>query len=165
MASRAPMSPGQARAISGGLLSAAVIAAAAGLIQHWEGTRLAPYRDIVGVWTVCSGDTSISMRHYSRAECDTILRMAVSGTYGHGVLGAVPGIERHPGSLVASISLAYNIGVPAYARSTVARRFRQGDWRGGCDAFKRWVHVGGKVLPGLVRRREAERALCLKGVG
>jgi lysozyme len=68
----------------------------------------------------------------------------------------------------AAVSLAYNIGVGAYCRSTVDRRFDAGDWRGGCNAFLSWnkARVKGQLRPvlGLTRRRQRERTLCLKGV-
>lgn len=104
------------------------------------------------------------MRRYTRAECRDLLRRAVVSDYGAGVLAAVPGLEGRPRPLAASISLAYNIGVPAFARSTVARRFNRGDWRGGCDAFLAWNRAGGKVVRGLTRRRADERRLCLEGL-
>lgn len=145
-------------------LTAAVVAAAVAFIAPWEGTRLEPYRDIAGVWTVCNGETRVEMRRYTKAECDAMLRDAVNGTYGRAVLKAVPALARRPNQLVASISLSYNIGTDAFGRSTVARRFNAGDWKGGCDAFRMWNRAGGRVVQGLVNRREAERKLCLTGL-
>lgn len=148
--------------------AASAIAAAALIatpfIEAWEGTRTVPYRDIVGVWTVCTGETRVAMRRYSPAECRDLLRRAILSDYGTGVLAAVPALEDRPRPLAASISLAYNIGVPAFARSTAARRFNRGDWRGGCDAFLMWTRAGGRTVRGLVNRRRAERRLCLEGV-
>lgn len=145
-------------------LSTAVIAGAVAFIVPWEGTRLTPYRDIAGVWTVCNGETRVEMRRYTRSECDRMLQDAVRGTYGRGVLKAVPTLASRPNQLIASISLSYNIGVDAFGRSTVARRFNAGNWKGGCDAFLSWNRSGGRVVQGLVNRREAERKLCLTGL-
>lgn len=148
--------------------AAAALAAAAliamPLVERWEGTRTVPYRDIVGVWTVCTGETRVAMRRYTPAECRAMLHEAVVSDYGRGVLNAVPALEHRPRQLAASISLAYNIGVPAFARSTAARRFNRGDWRGGCEAFLMWNRAGGRVVRGLVNRREDERRLCLEGL-
>lgn len=152
------------RATDRALIGSTVIAAAMALIQPFEGTRLTPYRDVVGVWTVCTGETRVPMRRYSRAECDAMLRRAIESDYGLGVLRAVPAIQNRPGPFVAAISLAYNIGVPAFAGSTVTRRFRAGDWQGGCEAFLMWDKAGGRAIAGLRRRREAERAVCLAGL-
>jgi lysozyme len=70
-----------------------------------------------------------------------------------------------PEILAAATSLAFNIGTAAFCRSTAARRFNAGDLEGGCRAIGAFVFAGGRKLPGLVRRRAAEVALCLKGVG
>lgn len=144
------------------LAAAALIATP--LIERWEGTRTASYRDIVGVWTVCTGETRVAMRRYTLTECRALLSKAIRSDYGAGVLRAVPALAGRPRVLAASISLAYNIGVPAFARSTVARRFNAGDWRGGCDAFLMWNRAGGRVVQGLVNRRTDERRLCLEGI-
>ena len=61
----------------------------------------------------------------------------------------------------AMVCLAYNIGVKAFARSTVLRLHKAGDWKGAARAFGMWSKQKGKTLPGLVRRRAAEAALYL----
>jgi lysozyme len=68
----------------------------------------------------------------------------------------------------AMVSLAYNIGFgdpaknePGFTTSTVLRRHRLGNHAGAADAFMMWIKQKGKVLPGLVRRRSAERELYL----
>lgn len=160
--------PATRRATPAGVASATALVAgsmvlATTLIERWEGTRLSPYRDVVGVWTVCTGETRVAMRRYTREECRALLETAIRSTYGTGVLACVPALDRRPHPLAASISLAYNIGVSAFCRSTVARMFRTGDWRAGCDAFLLWNRAGGRVIPGLVERRRSERALCLEG--
>ncbi|PRG74053.1 glycosyl hydrolase, partial [Burkholderia multivorans] len=65
------------------------------------------------------------------------------------------------------VSFAYNVGAGAYCGSTTAKRFNAGDWKGACRALNeadngrpQWVTAGGRVLPGLVKRRAEERALC-----
>jgi lysozyme len=164
MANRSLFAGRAVRTTDRALISSIVVAGAMALIQPFEGTKTEPYKDIVGVWTVCAGETRVPMRHYSRPECDAMLRRAIESDFGTGVLTAVPELQRRPGPFIASISLAYNIGVPAFARSTVARRFRAGDWRGGCDAFLMWDRAGGRTIPGLARRRRAERLTCLQGL-
>lgn len=170
MAEATPTPPGSGpKSVLGpaGIASASALVASAMLlalpfIERWEGTHLSPYRDMVGVWTVCTGETRVAMRRYSRAECSTMLERAIRSTYGAGVLACVPATEHRPRILAASISLSYNIGVSAYCRSTVARRFNAGEWRAGCDAFLLWNRAGGRIVQGLVNRRESERRLCLE---
>lgn len=132
-------------------------------IMRFEGKRNDPYRDIVGVLTVCYGETQGPMRHYSDAECATMLQGRVEADYARPILQCVPQFADRPYPYAASISLSYNIGVRAFCGSTAAKRFRAGQWRAGCDALLSWNRAGGKVVRGLVRRREAERVLCLKG--
>ena len=132
-------------------------------LDRWEGNRPEAYLDVVNVATACRGVTKgVTIgRTYSAAECE---RMNETETVKHvqGVLAATPQLAYHPYQLAAASSLTYNIGIAGYARSTVARRFNAGDWRGACDAFLMWNKAGGRVVPGLTKRREAERELCLK---
>ena len=62
----------------------------------------------------------------------------------------------------ALVSLAYNIGSAAFKNSTLLKKLNAKDFTGAADQFLRWNKGGGKVLKGLVRRRDAERALFLK---
>lgn len=142
--------------------SAAAIALIA-LVAQWEGKRNEPYRDIVGVWTVCYGETRVAMRRYSDAECKDMLADGLADFAGP-VLARNPELRGHPNQLVAATSLAYNIGNASYARSTVAKRFSAGNWRGACDAFLSWSYAGGKQVKGLLNRRQAERSICLRGL-
>lgn len=60
----------------------------------------------------------------------------------------------------ASVSLAYNIGVNAFCKSTIVKKFNAEDYAGACAGFSDWNKQGGKVLPGLVKRRAEERKIC-----
>lgn len=147
--------------IAGGIIAAMALAVTT--IATWEGKRNDPYRDIVGVQTVCYGETRVAMRRYSDAECSSLLIKA-TGEFMQPVVDCTPVLINMPNQLAAATSLAYNIGASAYCGSTVARRFNAGDLRGGCDGFRSWVMAGGKRVQGLVNRREAERKLCLTGL-
>lgn len=140
---------------------AAAIALAATLIGAWEGWRNDPYADLVGKMTVCAGETRVPMRHYTDAECKDMLAKGLLD-YRAMVLKRSPGLAERPYQLGAAISLTYNIGGAAYARSTVAKRFDVRDWRGGCNAFMAWRFAAGREVRGLARRREAERQICLR---
>lgn len=132
-------------------------------VSAWEGKSNDPYKDIVGVWTVCYGETRVKMRRYSDAECKAMKADALVD-FAEPVLKRNPELRGRDNQLAAAVSLAYNIGSAGYNRSTVARRFSQGRWREACDAFLLWNRAGGKVVRGLDNRRRAERALCLKGL-
>lgn len=77
------------------------------------------------------------------------------------VLRLVPGCAGHQGRFDALVCLAYNIGAGNLQRSTIRMKANRGDWEGAAAAFRMWIKGGGKVLPGLVKRREAEIALFL----
>lgn len=65
------------------------------------------------------------------------------------------------GQFDALVSFAYNVGSRALSTSTLLRKLNDRDVKGAADEFLRWNKAGGKVLNGLTRRREAERALFL----
>lgn len=152
--------PSPPMAMAGGAALLAALTLATPQIMRWEGKRNDPYRDIVGVLTVCYGETQAPMRRYSDAQCATMLATRVERDYARSILACVPGFATRPHAFAASISLAYNIGTSAFCRSTTARRFNAGDWPGGCDAMLGWNRAGRQAIRGLTRRREAERKLC-----
>lgn len=155
----APKSTGKLVATVGTAAAALLIAT----VAAWEGKSNDPYKDIVGVTTVCYGETRVQMRRYSDAECKAMLSDALAG-FGKGVLERNPNLRDRPNQLAAATSLSYNIGLTAYRRSTVAKRFSAGQWKAACDGFLAWAYAGGKQVKGLVNRRRAERAICLRGV-
>jgi lysozyme len=146
------------------IVTAAVLIATP-LIGQWEGKRNDPYKDIAGVTTVCYGETRVTMRSYSDAECLAMLDKAVQG-FAEPVLRATPVLADKPYALAAATSLSYNIGIGAYNGSTARKRFNQGDIAGGCSALTFWdkARVKGKLqtVKGLQNRRKAEYQLCIK---
>jgi lysozyme len=149
----------------------AVVGAAAALIitpfvSGWESggkPRLVAYRDIVGIPTICDGETAgVKMGMVETAEGCAARNEAALIRHAEPVLACTPILRNRPYALSAAVSLAYNIGTAGYCRSTVAVRFNRRDLRGACDAFLMWNKAGGKVVNGLDRRRRAERDLCLK---
>lgn len=147
------------------VIGAGALALATPLIATWEGKRNDPYRDVVGVLTVCYGDTRgvVPGKRVSDAECTDRLYRQIAD-HAAPVVACVPQLKGRAPQLAASVSLAYNIGTNAFCRSTVARRFRAGDFAGGCAAFYSWRFAGGKEWPGLVNRRREEIKLCRTGL-
>jgi lysozyme len=151
------------------LASAALVsivgAVAAGIIldvvPKYEGEVLEGYLDPIGIPTKCYGDTHdvVVGRRYTSEECLRSLETQIIA-HAEPVLDCVPELAGHPEQLAASVSLAYNIGTGAFCRSTIAKKFRAGDWAGACAGFPAWNRAGGKVLKGLVRRRADEQRIC-----
>ncbi len=100
-------------------------------------------------------------RVWTKEEINELFRTDVE-TFERGVLRLVPGVTGRQGSFDALVSFAFNAGLGNLQRSTIRMRANRGDWEGAAEAFMAWTKGGGKVLPGLVRRREAERALFLE---
>lgn len=139
------------------------------LLKKWEGCRLTAYRDSVGVLTIGYGLTSaagiIKVTEgltITQEQADEYLVKALV-KYEAAVKKA---LTRAPNEnqYSAMVSLCYNIGPGAFAKSSVVRLFNEGDAKGAADAFRMWNKAGGKVLKGLVSRREDERALFLRPV-
>lgn len=156
---------GKSKAVA--IIGAGALAISAPLIAKWEGKRNDPYLDLVRVPTVCYGDTrDVTMgKRVSDAECTDRLYRQIAD-HAAPIVKCVPGL-RQPGreaQLAASVSLAYNIGTAGFCRSTAARRFNAGDWRGGCQAFMMWTKAGGRTVQGLVNRRRDEVKICLTGL-
>jgi len=141
-------------------------AAAIALVGTWEGLRLTAYRDVVGVPTVCYGETlgvKLGDRH-TKAECDAML-LASLQKHEAGMRKCLKAPDAIPArSYVAFVSLTYNIGVGAFCRSTARNRLNSGDLKGACEAGTWFKKAGGRVIPGLVNRRSAEHRLCLEGL-
>lgn len=149
---------------------AAIVAIAVALAAPMEGLRQYAYYDPPGVLTVCYGHTGNVQkgRLYSKAECERLL--------GEDMLDAVKTVDRCvPGlpwkTAAAWADAVFNLG-PAIAcdtgRSTAARLLKSGQWAQACHQLPRWnkARVAGKMveLPGLTKRRNLERDLCLEGL-
>lgn len=148
------------------------------LVMKWEGEHRCrddrsmhcAYRDIVGVVTICYGETKgVEMGdRASDDECRDMLRARLAGDFR-------PGLHRYfepvtlasrlpPERDAAYVSLAYNVGIRGAGRSTATRRLNRGDIEGGCHAIGWWNKAGGRVVRGLVNRRSEEVELCLRGL-
>jgi lysozyme len=145
----------------GGALAATAVAVVGG----YEGLRLAAYRDPVGIPTVCYGETrGVRMgQKFTKAECDAMLLKGLD-EFGNGIEKCVPNLITAPDRrYVAHLSLAYNIGVGGYCKSSIARLQKAGNDLAACDAFLLYNKAGGRELAGLTKRRKDERAMCRLG--
>jgi lysozyme len=158
------------------------------LMHRYEGFRSRPYLCPAHIWTIGYGhvlyqeqirlpvvrvegkETSMirkemplkpeDNRVWTKTEIDELFRTDV-GTFERGVLRLVPGVVGRQGAFDALVSISFNFGLGNLQRSTIRMRANRDDWEGAAEAFRVWTKGGGKVLPGLVKRREAEIALFL----
>ena len=112
------------------------------LIKSFEGCRLKAYKCPAGVWTCGYGSTGPDVGPDTEWTQDQA-------------------VARLASEFSAMVCLSYNIGLGNLAKSSVLRLHNQSDRKGAADAFLMWTKAGGKELPGLVRRRDAERSLYL----
>lgn len=147
------------------------------IVCKWEGWhkalsdgRASPYKCPAGVWTIGYGATYWEDGRKIKPNDEAItkevgkqLLLRQLQTYANAVDRAVK-VPIHPQMRAALISLAYNIGTAAIAKSTVIRRVNARDWNACPAAFKMWRNGGGRVLTGLLNRRIDEAALFMRGV-
>lgn len=152
--------------IVGGTVLAGLLAIAVPYIAGWEGKSNDPYFDSVHVSTVCYGETDVVMRHYTDAECKAMLAKRVA-EFAIKVQQISPGIQDYKYMWLSFTSFSYNLGIATYSKSSVRRLLDEGDFIGACRAMTKYKYAGGKVLIGLVYRREGkderigESELCM----
>lgn len=136
------------------------------LIKQFEGCKFTAYQDSVGVWTIGYGWTKPvdgkPIRAGMTIKQETAERLLNTGlvSYENDVSRLVK-VDLTQGQFDALVSFTYNLGARSLSTSTLLRKLNAGDYAGAADEFLRWNKAGGKVLNGLTRRREAERALFL----
>lgn len=136
------------------------------LIKQFEGLRLEAYVDAVGVLTIGYGHTRGVKPGdtISEADAERLLLDDVAET--EAAIATLLRVPVNGNEFSALVSLAYNVGAANFAKSSVLRHLNAGDRAGAAEAILLWSkgRVNGKLalLPGLARRRAAERALFLK---
>lgn len=146
------------------------------MIRHHEGVRYRPYKCPAKLWTVGvghvlypeqgklpldrRGDYALmdkDNRQFSKEEVDGILRNDLA-RFERGVAQYCP-VSLSQGQFDALVSFSFNVGLGTLQRSTLRQKILRGD--AAEDEFLRYTIGGGKVLKGLVNRRNDERALYL----
>lgn len=140
------------------------------LIKRFEGCKLTAYKDIVGIWTIGYGTTAAAGLGITPDKGMTITQDRAEDLLRQGVEKFAATVDALITSKVnaneygACVSLAYNIGPTAFAKSTVLRELNAGNKDRAAAAFKMWNKAGGEVVQGLVNRRNAEVTLFLTPV-
>lgn len=135
------------------------------LIREFEGLRLKAYQDSVGVWTIGYGTTRINGEpvkqgmEITKEKAEELLLEDVTA-FANKIKPLITASVT-TNQFNALVSLAYNIGVGAFGKSTLLKKLNSGDIFSAADQFLVWNKAGGKVLQGLVNRRKKERELFL----
>lgn len=130
------------------------------LIKRFEGCRLTAYKCPAGVWTIGYGHTKGVKEGQRISEAEAERMLAEDLLYYEQMVGVMVTQPLKEHQVDALVSFAYNCGVAALKGSTLLKRVNANpkDIRIR-EAFMMWNKAGGKVLPGLVKRREAEAEL------
>lgn len=153
----------------------AVVLATNALIKPWEGLVLKSHWDpYAKIWDICYGETKgiTAGMVKTKAECEAMLERRVYNDYYLPLTKRIKGFTSFPVSVqAAQISGAYNFGVSGMVNSTAAKLAIQGKFRAACEAQTAWNKAGGRVVNGLVKRREmgdaqrlGEAELCVSGL-
>jgi lysozyme len=130
------------------------------LTKSFEGLHLEAYRDCAGIWTIGYGHTGPTLgvgQIISVPEAEELLRADLAE--------AVVCVNRLVKSVIsqsqfdAMVDFCFNAGRGSFLQSTLLRKVNSGDFAGAAAQFALWVHAGGEVVDGLVRRRKAEAEL------
>ncbi len=137
-------------------------------MKHFEGRQLHAYRDEVGVWTIGYGHTGLQHkdgtvhggRVITQAQADELLLYDM-----HQFEARVYTLRTYELLAVRQFSalVSFDFNTGGLLRSTLGRLVERRAWKEAAAQFGRWTRAGGKVLPGLVRRRNAEREMFMGG--
>lgn len=131
------------------------------LIKKFEGCRLQAYKCPAGVWTIGWGHTRgvTKGQVISQVDAERMLREDIAPIEQQ--VNAL-GINLRQGQFDALVSFIFNLGIGNFNGSTLKKRIvAKADDAIIAAEFKKWNKAGGKVMPGLVRRREEEAALWI----
>ena len=152
------------------------------MIKHHEGVRVRPYRCPALLWTIGVGHV-IDPNHIkvpfeerrnlpipdgwdrilTRLQVDALLAQDLN-RFERGVARLCPPALDSQGIFDALVSFSFNVGLGNLQRSGLRMKTNRGEYLEAADEFLKWTKAGGKVLAGLVKRRNDERALYLSGV-
>jgi len=146
-------------------------------IKHHEGVRLRPYRCPALLWTIGCGHVlypaqgrlkledrkgyalkDADNRVWTQDEVDALLRSDLA-RFESGVARMCPASVGSQGRFDALVSFSFNVGLGTLQRSTLRSKFNRGDFEGAAQEFLKFTKAGGKVLKGLVNRRNDEVAM------
>lgn len=137
---------------------------AAELCRVFEGFRSKPYLCPAGIPTIGYGSTyyadgrkvTLQDGPIGESEARGLLMHELQHTYAPGVMRLCPKLAAHENKFNAIVDFCYNLGVGRLQTSTLRRKINAEDWEGAKEQLMLWTRGGGKVLPGLERRRKAE---------
>jgi len=140
---------------------------AASLCRQFEGFRSKPYLCPAGVPTIGYGSTyysdgrkvTLNDAVISQEDANALLMVELNHTYLLGVLRNCPILATDEKKCNAIVDFVYNLGIGRLQTSTLKRKINSQEWEAAKEQLMLWTKGGGKVLPGLLKRRQAECSL------
>ena len=134
-------------------------------VSAWEGCKLKPYEDVIGVWTVGYGHVLLPDEQrctWTQARADEQLDMDLAD-HGERLSPFIIKVSTQQ-QFDALLSLAFNCGISGIGNSGLMTCHNNGDFMACANRFRLWKRAGGHDVPGLLKRREAERTIYLYGI-
>ena len=133
--------------------------------KEFEGLRLNAYQDSGGVWTIGYGHTGKDVKRgmtITQEQADDLLKKDVQWAVDCVNKAVTQAVNQN--QFDAMVDFTFNVGCGAFRGSTLLRKLNAGDSAGAAEEFLRWKFVKGVEVAGLLRRRQADRALFLTPV-
>jgi lysozyme len=131
-------------------------------IALYEGFRSEPYLDSVGVPTDGFGNTEGVEMGTPVSVPRALMKLGQHvNKFEKAMKRCIGDVPLYQHEWDAYVSLTYNIGSGAFCRSTLVKKLKQRDYEGACKQILRWNRAGGRILPGLVKRRQKEFRTCM----
>jgi lysozyme len=138
------------------------------LVKHFEGLRLKAYKDIVGVLTIGYGHVNTTPPHVTDGMVitESEAEQFLANDLDHVIqcLCNFVTVPLNSDQTSALASFCFNLGLGAFKSSTLLKKLNSSDYDSAAKEILRWDKAGGKVLPGLTKRRQAEYVLFTTGV-
>ncbi len=132
------------------------------LIKFFEGLKLRAYKCPADIWTIGYGHTDGVAPDDIVTEAQAISLLFEDLAKSERAVNQYVHVTLTQNQFDALVSFTFNLGVGNFRTSMLLKKINAGDYDGASQEFGRWIHAGGKVLAGLVSRREAESALFMK---
>lgn len=127
------------------------------LTKKYEGCRLSAYQDSVGVWTIGYGHTSGVTKGMTCTQDQADKWLMEDIQFATDTVNNSVCVSITQGQFDAMVDFVFNLGAGAFKKSTLLKLVNEGKLEEASNEFPKWSHAGGKVLPGLLSRRLAEK--------
>jgi lysozyme len=127
------------------------------LTEGFESCRLTAYQDVKGIWTCGWGHVGPEVvEGFTMTQNQADSQLILDLTKAEGAVNHLVTVPMSQGEYDSLVDFCYNCGTSAFAGSSMLKLLNAGDYQGAAAQFELWDHAAGKVVAGLLRRRQAE---------